>query len=122
MGFFGQAYFKAKYFAQKLLHGITDVARVGGDDAPWVKEKKRKRKDEYAENVVARKQALIVAYKGLLEPETPEVVAIEAKTVVESTELGDLDLAKVQKLLAMWQAELDRREQDDEEAILMLIG
>jgi len=57
-----------------------------------------------------------------LEPETPETVAIEAKTVVQSEELVELDLVKVQKLLAMWQQELDRREeQDDEESLLMLL-
>ena len=95
----------------------------GGDDAPWRQEKKKKNvKDEFATDKEARKQALIAAYKGLLEPETPETVAIEAKTVVQSDKLESIDLVKVQTLLAMWQAELDRREeQDDEESLLMLL-
>ena len=100
------------------------TGHIGGDDAPggWKKAKKRKTKDEYAEATISRKQAVIDAYNGLLEPETPETVAIEAKTVVQSEELVELDLVKVQKLLAMWQQELDRREeQDDEESLLMLL-
>ena len=114
-----------------LLDGISFDAtataglqstKQGGDDAPWRKEKKRKVKDEYADNVAERKRAITAAYKGLLEPETPDTVAIEAKTVVQSAEPESLDLVKVQKLLAMWQQELDRREeQDDEEALLMLL-
>lgn len=94
----------------------------GGDDAPWRQEKKQKRKDEYAESVIARKKAVIDAYNGLLDPETPEIVANEAKTVVRLAKPESLDLAKVQKLIAMWQQELERRdEQDDEEALLMLL-
>lgn len=95
----------------------------GGDDAGgWRKENKRKKQDKYAEETIARKRAVIAAYQGLLEPETPDTVAIEAKTVVQSAELEALDLVKVQKLLSMWKAELDRREeQDDEEALLMLL-
>ena len=102
----------------------ASTGHIGGDDAPggWKKAKKRKKQDQYAEATIARKQALIAAYKGLLEPETPEVIAIEAKTVVQSEKPESLDLVKVQKLLEMWQAEIDRREeQDDEEALLMLL-
>ena len=98
------------------------ASKVGGDDAGWRKEKKRKKRDEYTETQIARKLSVIKAYNGLLEPETPEPVAIEAKTVIQSGKLEDLDLEKVQKLLAMWQTELDRREeQDDEETLLMLL-
>ena len=98
-----------------------NIKHSGGDDA-WRKEKKKKKKDLYAEQTAARKVAVIAAYNGLLEPETPEVIAIEAKTVVQSAQPESLDLKRVQKLLALWQEELDRRqEQDDEEALLMLL-
>jgi invasion protein IalB len=95
---------------------------TGGDDAgQWRKEKKRVKKDEYLDTTISRKNAIIAAYKGLLEPETPEIISIEVKSVVESTELDALDIVKVQKLLDLWQDELNRREQDDEESLLMLL-
>jgi hypothetical protein len=96
-------------------------AKVGGDEAgDWVKEKKRKKTDIYAEQTVARKQAVLDAFHGLLDPETPEPVVIEAKSVVESTPLPDLDREKVQKLLKLWQDEVARREEDDELVMMML--
>lgn len=107
-----------------LVYFTPKTGHVGGDDAPkgWRKEKKRKVKDDYLENVVERRQAVIRAYEGLLESQTPLVIANKAKTVVESEALAELDLIKVQKLLALWQDELNRRrEQDDEESILMLL-
>lgn len=96
-------------------------AKVGGDEAgDWVKEKKRKKTDAYSEQTVARKQAVLDAFHGLLDPETPEPVVIEAKSVVESTPLPDLDRKKVQKLLKLWQDEISRREEDDELVMMML--
>ena len=100
---------------------VTAAAKSGGDDA-WRKEKKRKKNDEYLENTVLRKKALIDAYNGLLDQQTPEPIAKVVESVVQSTPIVDLDLEKVRKLLKLWQDELDRREeQDDEEALLMLL-
>lgn len=100
---------------------IVPIGHSGGDDG-WKKEKPKKRKDDYKTNIIARKQAVLDAYNGLLEPETTDAIAEEVKNVIQLTPIVDLDLSKVRKLLALWEQELNRREEDDdEEAILLLL-
>lgn len=108
-------------FSDKGLTPDLIIARHGGDDA-WRKEKKHKKVDSYLEDKKNRIAAVIAAYEGLLEPETPEEVVIEAKQYVQEVSIPDMDLARVLHVLDMWEAEIERRaEQDDEEALMLLI-
>ncbi len=97
--------------------------KVGGDEAgEWKKEKPRKKKN-LAEEAQVRKQSILEAYQGLLEPITNTDIAIEVNNVIQSSSLEEItnDLNRVKALLALWKLELDNREQDDEEALLMLL-
>lgn len=97
--------------------------KIGGDEAgEWKKEKPRKKKN-LAEEAQVRKQSILEAYKGLLEPITNTDIAIEVNNVIQSSSLEEItsDLNRVKSLLALWKLELDIREQDDEEALLMLL-
>jgi hypothetical protein len=97
--------------------------KVGGDEAgEWKKEKPRKKKN-LAEEAQVRKLSILEAYQGLLEPITNTDIAIEVKNVIQSSSLEEItsDLSRVKALLALWKQELDSREQDDEEALLMLL-
>ena len=97
--------------------------KVGGDEAgEWKKEKPRKKKN-LAEEAQVRKQSILEAYQGLLEPITNTDIAIEVNNVIQSSSLEEItsDLNRVKALLALWKLELDSREQDDEEALLMLL-
>ena len=97
--------------------------KVGGDEAgDWKKEKPRKKKN-LAEEAQVRKLSILEAYQGLLEPITNTDIAIEVKNVIQSSSLEEItsDLSRVKTLLALWKQELDSREQDDEEALLMLL-
>ena len=97
--------------------------KVGGDEAgDWKKEKPRKKKN-LVEEAQVRKLSILEAYQGLLEPITNTDIAIEVKNVIQSSSLEEItsDLNRVKALLALWKQELDSREQDDEEALLMLL-
>jgi len=97
--------------------------KVGGDEAgEWKKEKPRKKKN-LDEEAQVRKQSILEAYQGLLEPITNTDIAIEVNNVIQSSSLEEItnDLNRVKALLALWKLELDSREQDDEEALLMLL-
>lgn len=97
--------------------------KVGGDEAgDWKKEKPRKKKN-LAEEAQVRKQSILEAYQGLLEPITNTDIAMEVNNVIQSSSLEEItsDLNRVKALLALWKQELDSREQDDEEALLMLL-
>ena len=97
--------------------------KVGGDEAgEWKKEKPRKKKN-LDEEAQVRKQSILEAYQGLLEPITNTDIAIEVNNVIQSSSLEEItnDLNRVKALLALWKLELDNREQDDEEALLMLL-
>ena len=86
------------------------------------KEKSKKKKILLNESSV-RKQSIIDAYEGLLEPRTQEVISGKAQEIIKSDSFDTIeqDLSKVRELMSLWQDELDVREQDDEEAILMLM-
>ena len=71
MGFFGQVYFKAKYFAQQLLHGVaTEVTSTqGGGGGKKIRRKRVFKKYILGavissfEEIYDRKPALEVAKK-----------------------------------------------------------
>jgi hypothetical protein len=103
---------------------LESAIRSGDGDASggWKKEAPKK-KINLSKESQDRKKAVVDAYQVLLEPHTTEAIAEEAKQVIQSAPLDliEQDLQKVKELLALWQSELDAREQDDEEALLMLL-
>lgn len=116
-------YVDPEYWQDSATLVVVHNTSTGGDEAGgWVKEKPRKKKN-LAEEAQVRKQAVLEAYQGLLEPITNTDIAIEVNNVIQSSSLEEItsDLNRVKALLALWKQELDSREQDDEEALLMLL-
>jgi len=141
MGFFGKAYFKAKYFAAELLHGVEQVVadvveNVGG----WLGKEKQEQKEQH------------LPYKGHpwidgpirryikeVEPEIVEaVIEVVAKTVEKRTvqnkdvETAQAEQALRERLLAQqlaWKEmyaqlirlEYERREQEYEDAQIAML-
>lgn len=141
MGFFGQAYFKAKYFAAELLHGVEQVVadvveNVGG----WLGKEKQEQQDQH------------LPYKGHpwidgpirryikeVEPEIVEaVIEVVAKTVEKRTvQNKDVEAAQAEKALRerlaskhqAWKEmyaqlirlEYERREQEYEDAQIAML-
>lgn len=129
MGFFGQTYFKAKYFAQKFLHGLADVdsqghAGAGHPTGIWWGETKIKR-GKRLDDVLKKAMQRMVEEKIELEPEASAAKAVKIiKPFIVGSNIDwkavENDLAKVKELLRLWQEQMESL--DEEEMLLFMMS
>ena len=133
--FLGQAFFKAKYFAAKFLHGVETVipanipsAGAGYPAGIWWGETKIKR-GKHLDDILKKAMERMIEEEIELEPETAAAKAVEiVKPFVETTDQEvsidwkavEADLKKVKALLALWQQQMEDLE--DEEMLLMMMA
>lgn len=138
MGFFGQAFFKAKYFAAEFLHGVEAVVSdivdlVGGGIV--------RKKDEEKPVVYPAKHPWIhfPDVTGDVTPELADAVieSVEAAVEKRTVQNRDLETAKAEKALREYlesreqywkseyaqliQLEYERREQEYEDAQITMM-
>ena len=135
MSFFGQAYFKAKYFVQRLLHGADDEPAVetpsagaGHPTGIWWGETKIKR-GKRLDDVLKKAMQRMIEEDIELEPETAAAKAVEiVKPFVDTGkhdasidwQAVEADLKKVKALMALWQQQMEDLE--EEEMLLMMMA
>ena len=144
MGFFGQAYFKAKYFAAELLHGVEQVVadvveNVGG----WLGKDQKDQKEQKDQHLPYKGHPWIDGptrrYIKEVEPEIVEAVIEVVAEVAEKRTVQNKDVETAQaenalreRLLSQqlaWKEmyaqlirlEYERREQEYEDAQIAML-
>lgn len=117
MSFFGQAYFKAKYFAQDLLHGAEDVIAavvVGGGGGKKHKRKRVLRKTIYG---------TVVSVWQEDHHERPPIAIAEEITerVAETYRDIEAEIAEVEMRTLIVRLMGQIEEEDDETALLSMM-
>ena len=135
MGFFGQAYFKAKYFAAEFLHGVEQVVEevvenVGGwlgkekhlpyKGHPWIDGPTRRYIKEVEPEIV---EAVIEEVAKVAEKRTVQNKDVEAAQAEKALRerLASQHQAWKEMYVQLIRLEYERREQEYEDAQIAML-